>query len=525
VSLDQLAARIMSVASDSPEVAARLADDGLRQAGAKASQPSSGLAAVWYAVAVVELARGDEAAMVLAADRCLSLARSLQSPGWASNALSLRALARIREGAVELATSDLAAAEIELAECDDEGLRCWAHTGLGYCYDQMRLYELSQPHYLAAQASGASPMPLLEAPVIDLRNLAELHLRWADELERVVPVAASVDEVEAQLVQGRHWARETLLAAQRLQLPLSIESSRRLDLCARAAVEPECSLPELREALAPNATHLRPSEQAQLATALARALRALGRTTEAVAAARLAVESATGPMDWQVVAGAHHLLVELEADAGIPGAEDGRAYARLLSNALWQQRLRTLQGTRGTLEMEQLKRTTEIATKTAGEDPLTGLGNRRALDEALAELLKRPAGETQEHCLLLLDIDDFKSVNDTYGHVVGDEVLRHVATALRSATRSNDLLVRLGGDEFVVLAADATRAHGEQRASRIQTALESTDWGALAPGLRVHTSVGVGATDGLAPVTALLALADQSMYADKRRVRARIEDR
>jgi hypothetical protein len=81
-------------------------------------------------------------------------------------------------------------------------LLCWAHSGLGYCYDQLRLYELAQPHLEAAQAIGSSPMPLPEAPVIQLRNLADLHLRWAEELERVVPLAASAEQVEAQM--NRH---------------------------------------------------------------------------------------------------------------------------------------------------------------------------------------------------------------------------------------------------------------------------------------------------------------------------------
>jgi diguanylate cyclase (GGDEF)-like protein len=227
-------------------------------------------------------------------------------------------------------------------------------------------------------------------------------------------------------------------------------------------------------------------------------------------------------MDWQVRAGAHHLLVELEAEAGIPGAVDGRAYARLLSNVLWQQRLRTLQGTRTALEIEQLTRTSAISARAAREDPLTGLGNRRALDEVLAELLQRPDGEAQEHCLILLDIDGFKTVNDTYGHPVGDEVLRGVAAALRSATRSDDLLVRLGGDEFVVLAANATLAQGEERAARIRRAMQGTDWDAVAPGLQVHASIGVGATEGVTPLTALLGIADAFMYADKRRAGVRV---
>jgi diguanylate cyclase (GGDEF)-like protein len=524
VPLVELAARVLGVAlGGAPEEADRRLEQGLRRLGPEeAETPSHGLAALMYAVAGIAFVRGDWGAQVLATDRLLWIARSIDSPGWASNALSLRALARLREGAVELATADLAVAEIELAECADDGLRCWAHTGLGYCYDLMRLYELAQPHYLAAQANGASPMPLLEAPIIDLRNLTELHLRWAEELERVVPVAASVADVEALRREGRRWAAETLLAAEVLQLPDTVEAGRRLDLCARAAIEPAHVLPGLEAALAPTAPELPPGERAQLATALARALYALGRGPEAVAAARLAVESATGPIDWQVRASAHHLLVELEAEAGTPGAMDGRAYAQLLSNVLWQQRLRTLQGTRTALEIEHLKRTSEIATRAAREDPLTGLGNRRALDEALVLLLQRPSGEAQQHCLMLLDIDGFKSVNDTHGHPIGDQVLCGVAAAMRGATRSDDLLVRLGGDEFVVLAADTTLAQGEERAARIHRAVERTDWDSVTPGLRVHTSIGVGATDGTTPVTALFDVADALMYADKRRKRLRV---
>jgi diguanylate cyclase (GGDEF)-like protein len=517
--LAELAARVFSVTlSGAPDEAARLAEEGLRQAGPEGSlAPSAGLACLWYALAATQHYRGDAVAHLLAADRCLSVAAVLESPGWMSNAFSIRALAYVRDGSVELAVADLASAEVELAECRDDGLRSWAHTGLGYCYDQMRLYELAQPHYEAAQANaGISPMPLREAPVIDLRNLAELHLRWADELERVVPVAATHEQVEAQLVQGRQQARQALLVAERLQLPATIEASRRLDLCARASVDPARVLPALRAELDNAGPDLIPGQRAQLATALARSLRALGRRLEAIIAARLAVASAVGPMDWQVRAAAHYLLVELEAEAGVPGAVDGRAYGRVLSHVLWLQRLRTLQGTRTALDMEALQRTTDIATRAAREDPLTGLGNRRALDEALSALAQEPGPEVPQHCLLLIDIDGFKRVNDTYGHSVGDQVLKGVAAALRSSARSEDLLVRLGGDEFVVLAAGATRAQGEERATRIHAAIERTDWDLVTPGLRVRVSAGVGASDGATPVTGLIELADAFMYADKR---------
>jgi diguanylate cyclase (GGDEF)-like protein len=519
VSLAELAARVMSLAqTGSADEARILANAGLEQVGADVAEtPSSELACLWYAVAVTEHSAGDTAAQVNAADRCLSVASSLASPGWASNALSIRAMARVRQGAIDLALADLARAEVELADCGDDSLRCWAHTGLGYCYDQLRLYELAQPHFEAALAIESSPMPLPEAPVIDLRNLAELHLRWAQELERVVPLAASAQQVEEQMVRARRLAREALLAAQSLQLPSAILASQLLDLCARADVEPQAVLSGLAAALNVQESNRPSGERTEVATALARALRGLGRGPEAVAAARLAVESAVEPIDWQVMAGAHYLLVELEAEAGVPGAIEGRAYGRLLSNALWQQRLRTLQGARSALDVERLQRTTEIATRAAREDSLTGLGNRRALDEALVKLEASADEDQLAHSLVLIDVDGFKSVNDTYGHQVGDEVLKAVARTLRTCARRADLLIRLGGDEFVVLAAGATKLEAAALAARIHDSINNTDWGSIAHGMQVSISIGFAATGAGMLVADLFGTADAAMYADKRR--------
>jgi diguanylate cyclase (GGDEF)-like protein len=519
VSLSELAAEVMSLAqSGSADEAMRLARAGLRQAGhAQTDEPSGEMACLWYAIAVAEHVRGDTAAQVLAADRCLSIGRSLGSTGWASNALSMRAMARVRQGAVDLALADLARSEVELADCEDDPLRCWAHSGLGYCYDQLRLYELAQPHLEAAQAIGSSPMPLPEAPVIQLRNLADLHLRWAEELERVVPLAASAEQVEAQMAQARRWAREALLAATAQRLPSSILASQRVDLCSRAAVEPEFVLDGLRAALDDTEPAMPPGDRARVATALARALRALRRGPEAVAAAQIAVEAATGPIDWQVAAAAHYVLVELEAETGVPGAAHGRAYGRLLSDVNWQQRLRTLQGARSALDFERLHRTAEIATLAAREDSLTGLGNRRALDDALAGLAQNPDVGTRDHSLVLIDLDEFKSVNDRYGHLAGDDVLKAVGMALRASARNADLLIRLGGDEFVVLAAGATKADCAALVARIHQAIDATDWDAVEPGLHVRASIGFGSTGGPVLVSDLLGVADDSMYAEKRR--------
>lgn len=514
----ELASQVMALAQDGG------ADEALRLGRAATADlgdaPPLEAAALWYAVAVAEHSLGRTAQQVEATDQCLAVARAHGSPGWASNALSVRAMAFARQGAVEKALTDLAVAEAELLECDDLGLTCWAHTGLGYCYDQMRLYELAQPHFEAALAEGASPMPLAEAPVIDLLNLAEMHLRWADELERVTPTHANERDVERQHRQGVHWSRAALELAAEVGVGGYHDASRRLDLCLRAETEPAVVVPELRAALEVDLPTTLVGGRAQVATALARALRKLGDLESAVDAARLAVQAAQGPGDWQVMAAASHLLVELEAEQGLPGAQSGREYGRLLSSVLWAQRLHTLQGARTALDVERLQRARETAERAAREDPLTGLGNRRALDEALTRLRSQStfgdrASDVVAHSLLLFDLDGFKAVNDSYGHLVGDDVLRAAAGALSGRARADDVLVRLGGDEFVVLAPGATAEVAQDLVDRMRAGLEAVDWESLAPGLRLRVSIGVATTGPGTRLEDLVGLADAAMYVSK----------
>lgn len=103
------------------------------------------------------------------------------------------------------------------------------------------------------------------------------------------------------------------------------------------------------------------------------------------------------------------------------------------------------------------ERHSQMMRHKAEHDPLTGLLNRRAFD-SLRELL---ASATEPVGLLLIDVDKFKGINDTYGHAVGDAALCHVAELLKLSFRSNDLCIRMGGDEFAVLMQDAGREVGE----------------------------------------------------------------
>lgn len=513
--VSELAALVMSHANEGRTSAA---DEAVAAALAACDEQGVEAAGLWYAIAVLEHVRGDLGAQLVAASRCLRIAQAQASPGWASNALSMRAMAHVRGGDVDAALTDLASAEAELVAGDDGPLRAWAHTGLGYCYLELRLYELAQPHLEAAEAFGAaggsSPMPLVESLVIDQRNLAELHLRWADELERVVPSSATAADVAQQRERGRAWAGRAAATALELGLSSYARSCELMQLSANADQDPHTVVPALRAALDDESGLTHYGERALVGTALARALRADGDQGAAVQAAREAVRVAVRWLDWQVVVAARHLLVELEADAGVPGAVNGRDYARVLTETLWQQRLRTLQGARSAVEVEQLRRSHAQATLAARQDPLTSLGNRRVLDEALAEL----AGgqdDRRHHSLVLVDLDEFKAVNDAYGHVVGDAVLCAVADAIRASAREDDVLVRLGGDEFVVLARGAGPDAGTDLARRVQVAVAGTAWGQIAPGLRVSASVGVATTGAGVAVAELVKAADAAMYARK----------
>ena len=153
----------------------------------------------------------------------------------------------------------------------------------------------------------------------------------------------------------------------------------------------------------------------------------------------------------------------------------------------------------------------------AATDPLTELANQRAILSTTTREISRAKRQNASLAVLLIDVDDFKSINDTYGHLAGDRALQQVARILRQAVRAHDSCGRLGGDEFVVVLADCERAQAENKAVALRSICESTAF-MPKPGveatLRISVGVGVYPKDGLSP-EALIASADASMYRDK----------
>jgi len=161
--------------------------------------------------------------------------------------------------------------------------------------------------------------------------------------------------------------------------------------------------------------------------------------------------------------------------------------------------------------VERQRRRAEQLHDSAHTDALTGLGNRRAFDDALARLLQRRRDEGLAFSLLLLDLDHFKSYNDNFGHPAGDEALRQTGRLLPLALRPGDIATRYGGEEFAVLLPGARSADALVVAERIVADIRNGLW------LHRPVTASVGAAEARADEDAasLLSRADQALYAAK----------
>jgi diguanylate cyclase (GGDEF)-like protein len=151
----------------------------------------------------------------------------------------------------------------------------------------------------------------------------------------------------------------------------------------------------------------------------------------------------------------------------------------------------------------------------AQTDPLTGLFNHRAFHERLRQALAEASRSHDVISLLMLDIDDFKRVNDVYGHGAGDEILRSLADTLKDAVRASDVVYRLGGEEFAIVIASRSPESAEQLASRLVERVESTEFN---PAGRITISVGLarGPEHAMNP-RELIACAEAAMMTAKAR--------
>jgi diguanylate cyclase (GGDEF)-like protein len=508
-------AEVMRLVADAQEGAA---DEVRRAVEARmvelAGSVEAGPAGLHFVRAIALWATGEYREGLAASALMLAAAERENHHGWRSIALAHRAYLRIQLGDSDLAEydidavlRDLTAAEAAIAAgVDDPLVGSNAHIEIGNGYCLLRLYELVDPHYLAAYDLAVLADPTGAVPAICQVDLAELHLAWALELYRVGEVA---EAEKHSLIAESH----ALLAARDAPAGNAYRRSlaNLLAGCARAdGDDPAGAAAQIRT----HAEAVRASQRMAwwlfsmpfLAVALARS----GHRDEALAVVEQALAELPAEPEWITVAALTHTRAILLAQAGGPEVGAVLRYGDGLAGTLWRQRQRTLHAAEALRSYQRLHAEHEQVARTADTDPLTGIANRRAFDRELTRRASGAAGAGGaggSAAVLVIDLDRFKALNDADGHAAGDQALQAIAAALASQVRAGDLLARTGGDEFCAVLDAADPDGATQVAGRMVHAVREL-------GLAVTTSIGI-ATGPDAAIRDTLERADQAMYAAK----------
>jgi diguanylate cyclase (GGDEF)-like protein len=175
-------------------------------------------------------------------------------------------------------------------------------------------------------------------------------------------------------------------------------------------------------------------------------------------------------------------------------------------------------------EMKSLKkqiekqRTVIVSLKRdAMSDPLTDLVNRRVFEKELKRSISVAKRYKRQSALLMVDVNKFKAVNDTYGHVAGDKALVFIAKTLKKHTRHNDVVARIGGDEFCIILNEVSNKADAAERARILTKLISKTPCKIDDNTEINVSVSIGYQifDGNAEALTIMQHADSSMYSEK----------
>ena len=223
-------------------------------------------------------------------------------------------------------------------------------------------------------------------------------------------------------------------------------------------------------------------------------------------AADMAIELRTQPSLQQLLTEAQHAMIHL--------AEEQAREATRMEQLLRKQEENTRKLEESNAKLLQLAR----------KDSLTGLDNRRVFNRALITEMERVEQQGQTFSTLILDVDHFKKVNDTYGHPAGDAVLKTLASRMQSAVRAIDRVARLGGEEFGILLPGTARRGAQVVAERIRASVAASP--ILVSGTKIHITISVGGAtvDPSAPpdIEELIELADRALYTAKEQGRNRV---
>jgi diguanylate cyclase (GGDEF)-like protein len=225
-------------------------------------------------------------------------------------------------------------------------------------------------------------------------------------------------------------------------------------------------------------------------------------------------------MQTQADARMSRLMVEFDTERAMKDREISRLRSVELEREIAERREAEAALERARAELEETNR--ELRALSI-RDGLTGAFNRRYLDERLAEAFALATRQGQPLSVMICDVDDFKRINDTFSHAVGDEVLRAISGILRGNVRQSDVVARFGGEEFVVLFPCAALEQAVAASETLCRRVMEHPWHAVHPRLAVTLSAGVAAADGHPNHEKLLSDADRKLYRAKRQGKNRVE--
>ncbi|MFK0245640.1 diguanylate cyclase domain-containing protein [Amycolatopsis azurea] len=377
--------------------------------------------------------------------------------------------------------------------------------------NQLGVYEAAEEAIArAAQAirDSASPHEI----ALQLINRVKMLLGWGLRLERIERYDEGADKFRtaASMAQAAEGPFTESLFPRKANLP-AIDQVGVLAAAAALASPDSSHIDRLNSLLNPELVF--PHEREIIAIALARCLDNDGRREDAL---QVLKEVREDNEDGSLPSMRLNLARELARLDTTPDYASGASqslidYATILETEMWSLRESQIATLNARREHERLSAEHGAITQQALQDPLTGLPNRRALDEKLRSLAS--SADAQPLAVALVDLDGFKDVNDKQSHAEGDNVLRVIASTLRDALRGDDVVARYGGDEFIVLLPGAPASAAKQALGRSVNAVAS---------LPHHLSHGVTLSVGLVSLRPqeraeqVLARADAAMYQAKR---------